>query len=191
MFKELVLKNRSYRGFNENRIISREELVELVELARLCPSAVNAQPLKYKLIFENQEVIKFRPELNWARALPELQIPHEGMQPTGFIVICLDESVSSDMAMCQKDIGITAQTILLGAVEKGLGGCMIGNFSKSKVAEILGLDNHIKPILIVALGEPKEEIIIVEIENGDSTKYFRDENDIHYVPKRKIDDIIL
>ncbi len=191
MFKDLVFKNRSYRGFNENRKITKEELLELVELARLCPSAVNAQPLKYKLVFEENEVQKFRPELNWAKALSHLQLPHEGMQPTGFIVICLDENVSANAALSQTDVGITAQTMLLGAVEKGLGGCMIGNFSKSKVTELLGLESHVKPVLVVALGEPKEEVVIAEINNGDSTTYYRDENDVHYVPKRKIEDIIL
>ncbi len=191
MFKDLVLKNRSYRGFNEDRKITKDELVALVELARLCPSSINTQPLKYRLVFEESEVQKLRPELNWAKALPQLQLPHEGMQPTGFIVICLDENISTQVAVFQKDVGITAQTMLLGAVENGLGGCMIGNFIPSKVSELLGLEGNVKPLLVVALGEPKEEVVLVDVEKGEPTTYYRDENDVHFVPKRKIEDIIL
>ncbi len=191
MLKDLVFKNRSYRGFNEERKITREELKGLVELARLCPSSVNNQPLKYKLVYEESEVLKLRQEVKWARALPHLQLPHEGMQPTGFIVICLDENISTEVVKFQKDVGIVAQTMLLGAVELGLGGCMIGNFVPSKVMEVLELGSNFKPMLVVALGEPKEEVVIVEVENGESTTYYRDENDVHFVPKRKLEDILI
>ncbi len=191
MFKDLVLKNRSYRGFKEDRKITKEELMELVNLARLSPSSMNNQPLKFKLVFDDVEVAKLRPELHWARSLPHLQIPHEGKQPTGFIVICIDENITTDSSRFQKDVGIVAQTMLLGAVEKGLGGCMIGNFAPSKVSAVLGLENHLNPSLVVAFGEPDEEIVLVDVENGEPIAYYRDENDVHYVPKRKLDDIII
>ncbi len=191
MFKDLVLKNRSYRGFNESRKISKEELVELVDLARLSPSSVNLQPLKYKIVFEESDMVKLRPEMNWAKALPNLKLPHEGMQPTGAIIVCLDENITTEAARVQKDVGIVAQTILLGAVEKGLGGCMIGNYVASQVSNAVGLDEKMKPLLVIALGEPKEEIVITEVRDGESITYYRDDNDVHYVPKKKLEDIIL
>ncbi len=191
MFRDTVLKNRSYRGFNQDRKITREELVDLVDIARFAPSSVNLQPLKYRVVFEEREMVELRPLMQWARALTDITLPHEGMQPTGAIVICLDENITTEYARVQKDIGIVAQTMLLGSIEKGLGGCMIGNFVPSRVSNALAIPEKIKPQLIIAFGEPKEEIVLTEVSDGESIAYYRDENDVHYVPKKKLDDIIL
>ncbi len=190
-FKELVRKNRSYRGFDETRRIAREELIELAELARLCPSSVNKQPLKYHLACEKEVVDKIQKETKWARALPELDLPHQGMCPTAFIVICQDTRIDESLSRYQRDVGIVAQTMLLGAVDKGLGGCMIGNFGAASIKEVLGLPDDLVPMLIIGLGKPAEKVVLTEIEDGESTAYHRDEQDVHYVPKRKLEDILL
>lgn len=191
MLKDLVVKNRSYRGFDESYTFTKEQLLGYVDLTRFTASSVNAQPLKYHIAFEKEEVNLIQGMTKWARALPNMTLPHNGMCPTGFIIICQDLSVSENLTRYQKDIGIVAQTILLAATEEDLGGCMIGNFSPDEVKEKLNLAENIKPMLIVALGKPNEKIIITEIENGESIKYYRDENDVHYVPKRKLEDIII
>lgn len=191
MLKELVIKNRSYRGFDENYSFTREQLEGYVDLTRYTASSVNAQPLKYKIVFEKNEVEAVRPLTRWARALPDMVLPHPNMHATAFIIICQDTDISPNLARYQKDIGIVAQTITLAAVEDGLGGCMIGNFTPDEVKETLNLAENLTPMLIIALGKPAEEIVIKEIDNGESTKYYRDENDIHYVPKRKLKDILI
>ncbi len=191
MLKDLILKNRSYRGYDEKRKISRDELLSLVELARLSPSSVNAQPFKYYLAYEDDIVAQIQKTTKWARHLPELNLPHEGMCPTAFIVICQDLNIHNSLQRFQKDVGIVAQSILLGAVEIGLGGCMIGNYSGNAVCSALNLSENIQPLLIVALGKPAEKIVITQISEGEDTAYYRDEDDTHYVPKRNIDDIIL
>ena len=191
MFRDLVIKNRSYRGYNEERKISREELLELIDLTRYAASSVNAQPLKYYPACEKEDLDRIQPLTGWAKALPQEKLPHEGMCPTAFIIICQDTDINPNLGRYLKDCGIVAQTILLGAVEKGLGGIMIGSFNPDRVKEALNLADNLHPLLIVALGEPKEEIVIKEIENGESIKYYRDENDVHYVPKRKLKDIII
>lgn len=191
MIQELVRKSRSYRGYNEDRQIKKEELLELAECARLCPSSVNKQPLCYYLAWEKEEVNRLQGETNWARGLPQIHLPHEGMCPTAFIVILQDAAIDNNLARYQKDVGIVAQTMLLAAAEKGLGGCMIGNFNANSVRKTLGLADTLSPMLIVALGEPRETVIIREIEKGESTDYYRDKNDVHYVPKRKLEDIVL
>ncbi len=191
MLKDLVLKNRSYRGYDESRKISKEELLELVEYARLCPASVNKQPFKYRLVYEELEVQALRKIVKWASALPELTLPHEGMHPTAFIVVCLDKTIGESVERYQKDAGIVSQTILLAAVEKDLGGCMIGNYSQANVTEALKLTENTPPMLVIALGKPMEEVVITEAKLGESTAYYRDENDVHYVPKRKLEDIIL
>ncbi len=191
MLKDLVLKNRSYRGFDETRKITREELLDLVDYARLCPSSVNKQPFKYRLVYEELEIEALRKIVKWARGLPELTLPHDGMHPTAFIVVCLDKTTGETAERYQKDVGIVSQTILLAAVEKDLGGCMIGNYSQSAVKEALNLGEDIQPLLVIALGKPMEEVVLTEVEVGESVAYYRDENDVHYVPKRKLTDIIL
>lgn len=188
---ELVLKSRSYRGYNEKRQITKDELISLAECARLCPSSVNKQPLKYYLAWERDEVEKIQALTRWARALPELELPHPGMRPTAFIVIVQDTQIDPNQARYQRDVGIVAQTILLAATEQGLGGCMIGNFSAGPVREALGLPETLSPMLIVALGEPAEEIQLTEIGPDGDTSYYRDERDVHYVPKRKLSDLVL
>lgn len=191
MLKELVIKNRSYRGFDENYSFTREQLESYIDLTRYTASSVNAQPLKYKIVYEKNEVEAVRPLTRWARALPDMVLPHPNMHATAFIIICQDTDISPNLARYQKDIGIVAQTITLAAVEDGLGGCMIGNFTPDEVKETLNLAENLTPMLIIALGKPAEEIVIKEIDNGESTKYYRDENDVHYVPKRKLKDILI
>ena len=191
MLKELVIKNRSYRGFDESYWFTKKQLESYIDLTRYTASSVNAQPLKYKIVFEKNEVEAVRPLTRWARALPDMVLPHPNMHATAFIIICQDTDISPNLARYQKDIGIVAQTITLAAVEDGLGGCMIGNFTPDEVKETLNLAENLTPMLIIALGKPAEEIVIKEIDNGESTKYYRDENDIHYVPKRKLKDILI
>lgn len=189
-FRDLVENNRSYRGFDESYTFTKEQMEDFVDLTRYTASSVNAQPLKYYIAYEKDEVELIRPMTRWARALPELDLPHKNHHATGFIIICQDTDISSNLARYQKDIGIVAQTILLSAVEQGLGGCMIGNFTPSEVKEKLNLADNLAPMLIVALGKPDEKIVITDIVD-DQINYYRDENDVHYVPKRNLKDIII
>lgn len=190
-FKEIVIKNRSYRGYDESHTLTREELVELVDMARLTPSAMNGQPFSYYVASEKEQLDIVQPLTKWAAALPQMTLPHEGKCPTGFIVICQNMEVSENLQQHRTDLGIVAQTMCLGATAKGLGCCMIGNFNGKKLQEALGLSEQFFPLLVVAVGKPDETIVIKEIEKGEPTKYYRDENDVHYVPKRKLEDILL
>ena len=189
--KDLVRRNRSFRGYDHSVKLTRDQLTELVELARLCPSSVNMQPLRYRLVYGEDEVSRLQKETRWAKGLPELHLPHPGKEPSAFIVICQDDRIDGNLSRFQRDVGIVAQTMLLGAVEMGFGGIMIGNFTAGSVRETLGLDEHIHPLLIVALGMPDEEIILTEVGEDGSTAYYRDAQDRHYVPKRKIEDLLL
>ena len=191
MLIDLVKKNRSYRGYNENRNVTKEELLELVDCARLCPSTTNAQPLRYYLAWEEEETRRIQAHTNWAKALPQLKLPHKGMCPTAFIIILQDTAVEENLSKYQKDVGITAQTMLLAATEKGLGGCMIGSFGAGSLKTELNLPDNLAPLLVVAVGEPAETVELVEIGQGESTNYYRDEKDVHYVPKRRLEDIVV
>ena len=184
-FRELVLKNRSTRAFDPERRISREELEQLVDLARLTPSAVNLQPLKYLLSWQEETNAPILAHTAWAGLLKDISLPPEGKGPAGYIVICTDTRIAKNAAT---DVGIAAQTILLGAAEKGLSGCMIGAIDP-KLHDLLGLKEQYRISLIVALGKGAEDIRLTETK-GNDTAYYR-EGDAHYVPKRPLEEILI
>jgi len=191
MLKDLLLQNRSYRGFDESRTITREELMELVEMARYTASASNAQTLKYALVWEKEQAETVLGMTAWAGFLKELHLPLPGKHPMAYIVICHDTSVHPSATAFQIDVGIAAQTLLLAAVEKGLGGCIIGSFQRKKLQQELGLDARFEPQLVIALGKPDEKIEITDVGQDGSTRYYRDAQGTHFVPKRKLEDLLL
>lgn len=191
MFLELVKKSRSYRGFDESRKVTRQELEYLVECARFAPSSSNIQALKFFLAWEPETLQRIQPLTNWAKALKDVQLPHPGKDPTAYIVICQDHQVNPSAAMFQKDVGIAAQTMLLAATDLGLGGCMIGNFPALDLQQALELPQTIAPMLVVALGKPDETVVLTELPESGATAYYRDENDVHYVPKRPLEQLVL
>ena len=190
MLIDLVKANRSYRGYDHSRAVTKDELLKMVEAARFCPSSVNVQPLKYCLAYTPGVVAAVQAETRWAKGLPELELPHPGKAPTAFIVICQDTAIHANLSRFQRDVGIVAQTMLLAAVEMGLGGCMIGNFNADAVHGALGLEEPLRPLLIVAVGKPDETIVLTEVVDG-KTGYYRDAQDRHYVPKRSLQDIVI
>lgn len=188
MIKELANKSRSYRRFYQQKIIDRGTLVELVELTRYCPSARNLQPLKFYIANDNSTNQKIFPTLAWAGYLKDWNGPEEGERPSAYIVILEDETISQST---QWDQGIMSQTILLGAAEKGLGGCIIASVKRDELAELLHIPKNLKIVLVLALGYPKETVNIVDIQPNSDIKYYRDENGNHFVPKRGIDELIV
>ncbi len=192
MMNDIILKNRSYRSFDSSRKISLEELKSLIELARKVPSARNLQPIKYKLCYTEDDCAKLLSLTYWAGSLRPLILPPKGHEPTAYIIICTDSDISTteNNRFLGVDIGIAAQTIMLSAAEMGLGGCMLGAFSAEKVAEALEIDKKYVAALILALGKPDEEIILHDADEIEP-HYYRDENGVHHVPKRKLKDVII
>lgn len=188
MLKELVTKCRSFRRFDGSAEIAKEDLLELVDLARMTASTANSQALKFFISNEKEMNDKLFETIGWAGALPDWDGPIEEERPTAYIVILCDKKLGTNKLY---DDGITAQTIMLGAVEKGLGGCMIANCNRVKISEILGINNDDYSVdLVLAIGKPVETVKVVPMpENGD-VRYYRDENQVHYVPKRSLDEVL-
>ena len=181
--QSLLTKNRSTRGFDTSFKVRHDQLLSLVEAARLAPSAMNQQVLRYRLVTE-EEAHLLLPHIRMGAALPELKLPLEGTEPNAFVVICTNkESRYVDM-----DMGIVAQTMLLRAVEMGLNGVCIAAFDHDAVREALHLP--LSPQLILAIGRSAERIEIVDINDGESTTYYR-ENGTHFVPKIHSYDLII
>jgi nitroreductase len=183
---DLIKKNRSYRRFDETAKINGDQLRKWIELARYTPSGRNMQPLKYFGVAEtklNAEIFQY---LAWAGYLTEWNGPEKGERPSAYIVVLHDKSISENR-YC--DDGIAIQSILLGVVEDGYGGCIIGSINKAKVARLLNLPEHLEILWILALGKPAETVVIEDMKEND-VKYWRDEKSVHHVPKRKTEELI-
>ncbi len=189
MFKDLVLKNRSYRAFDESRPITAQDMRALIEIARHVPSGLNKQPLRYRIVTEKAEVEKMLANTRYARAL-SIKLPPEGQKPTGFIVMFNDTEVCSPETLALKDCGIAAQTILLAATEMGFGGCMLASFEPKRLCADLNTPARYVPLLAIALGTPAETAVLEDADEINEP-YYRDEHNVHHVPKRKLEDILL
>ncbi len=188
MLKDLILKNRSYRRYHEDYKIERETLEELVDLARLSPSSMNLQPLRYMLFNEPEECNLIFNMVTWAAYLKDWNGPEPGERPSAYIVVLAERGLSKNYMI---DAGLATQSILLGAVEKGLGGCIMGSLDKERFRKTFEVDDCYEIIYAIALGKPRETVLIDEMgENGD-IRYWRDDKGVHHVPKRRLKDIIL
>jgi nitroreductase len=187
-FKKIVTKNRSCRRFHEDRRIGAETLRGWVDLARQTPSGRNMQPLKYRLVHDPEECAALFPLTAWAGYLTEWPGPEEGERPAAYIVTCNDTALAGESRW---DQGIAAQTILLAATEAGYGGCIIGAFRKPELVELLSLPENLVPVLVLALGVPKETVVLTEVGPDGDIKYYRDEAGTHYVPKRALEEVII
>lgn len=188
MIRDLILKNRSYRRYYEERNIGTVILKELVDLARLSPNGKNIQALRY-MIFNDRNIneIIFK-NLFWAGYLKDWNGPRKGERPSAYIIMLKDTKL---MDTGSEDEGIASQSILLGAVEKKLGGCIIRHINRKELRTSLNISDRYEIKLVIALGYPKEEVVIEEIGQEDDIKYYRDENFIHHVPKRRLEDVLL
>lgn len=187
MLHDLVAKNRSYRRFDESVEITLDQLTGWIDLARLSASGRNAQPLKYILSVEREKNAKIFSTLGWAAYLKEWDGPVENERPSAYVVQLLDAAIGKTF-FC--DDGIAMQSILLGAVEAGYGGCIFRTINKPRLMELLNIPDQYQIINVIALGKPNEKVVIDEIKDGDF-KYWRDENGVHHVPKRNINELIL
>lgn len=180
----LLKRNRSYRGYDPSRVVSRDELTELVAASTLCGSGQNRQQLRYKLVTA-EESDKVLPLIKLGAALPEEHLPKPGTEPRAFIVAC---SAAPENKVIDIDLGIAAQSMLLKAVEKGLNGIFILNFNPEKLQE--ALDLPLKPLAVIAIGKGAESIFLKPVNAGEDLNYYRKEG-VHYVPKLKVEDILL
>jgi nitroreductase/predicted cupin superfamily sugar epimerase len=185
-FKELLLKNRSYRRFYQEEPLDMSILEDIIADVRVAPSAANLQPLKFVLVNDRGFNNKIFPCMKWAGYLKDWPGPAEGERPAAYIVILGNRELSANISW---DYGIAMQTILLSAVAKGYGGCAIAAFDKEKVREILAISPELEVAAVIALGKPKEKVVI-EDAVGEDIKYWRDVEGIHHVPKRKVADLI-
>lgn len=185
--RDLVNRTRTYRRFDEDHEVEYKVLESLINLARLSASGANRQPLKYILINNREQCEKVFPTLAWAGYLTEWQGPEKGERPSAYIIILGDKTITDSFGI---DHGIAAQSIMLGATEAGLGGCIISSVKRDDLRDELGVPDNFEILLVLALGKPVEKVVVDEVKNDD-IKYWRDSSKTHHVPKRSLDELIL
>jgi nitroreductase len=188
MLRELVLKNRSYRRFDTSIPLKREKILQFIDTARFVASAGNLQPLKYYVSSEESTNSLIFSCLKWAVYLKNWSGPKKSEQPTAYIVIIKRDETGKDV-YC--DAGIAAQTILLSATEEGFGGTIIRTIDKDILTQNLNFSSSTEILLVIALGKPKEDVVLDQVKENGEIKYWRDENNVHHVPKRTLDDILI
>lgn len=186
MVNDLVLKNRSYRRFDGKTAVGVEKLENLVDLARLCPSSRNQQALKYMIINDPDECQLLFPCLAWAGYLKNWAGPEQGERPAAYIIILGDNRLGTKFDI---DLGICAQTMLLGAVEMDLGGCMIGSIQRDQLRTLFSIPEPLEILLVLAIGKPAEQVVIEQVKDG-KISYWRDQTEVHHVPKRALFEIL-
>ena len=188
MLEDLVRKNRSYRRFHQDVAVDIETLRALVNLARLSASGSNLQPLKYILSCQPETNARIFPHTRWAGYLKDWPGPAEGERPAAYIVVLGDTEIRKPFGC---DHGIAAQSIMLGAAERGLGGCILGSIDRSGLRQVLDIPEQYEILLILALGKPTETVVLEEVGPDGDIRYYRDAEGVHYVPKRSLDELIL
>ena len=188
MLADLIRANRTCRRFDAQYPITTQTLINLVDLARLSASAANLQPLKYILSNTASVNAKIFECLKWAYYLPDWPGPEPGERPTGYIVMLNDTRISKTLDC---DHGIAAQSIMLGAREGGLAGCMLAAVNRPKLSRILAIADHFQIILVLAIGKPIEKVVVDDVDIGVDIRYWRDADHVHHVPKRRLEDIIV
>lgn len=180
----LLHRNRSYRGFSAAVDVSEAQLRELVGVVPLVASGMNRQALRFRLV-TGADAALVHPLVKLGAALPEEHLPHPGMEPKAYIVVC--SAVPEDKVV-DMDLGIAAQSILLKATEMGLGGIFILNFRREALQEALGLS--LEPLAVLGLGKPAETVFLVPGASPDALTYYRKDG-VHYVPKLSVDQLII
>ncbi len=190
MLKDLIRVSRSFRSFDPTVKIPRENLIDWVDCARISPSSINLQMLKFRIVTDKAECDAMLANTRWAGKIKDRQLPPLGHAPVAYIVICADTNVADSAASFLKDVGICAQSIMLAAAEAGFGGCMIGSFSPDVLVRNLSLSENLIPQLVLALGKPDETVVLSDPAPDGSVTYYRD-GDIHVVQKRRLKDLII
>lgn len=191
MLKDIIISNRSTRGYDHSRIPSQEELLDMIDCARLSPASMNVQSLKYLVVMDQDAVATIRKGTVMGGRLKERHLPDPGKEPPAYIVILKDQEINLPETFVNMDVGIAAEAITLSATEKGYNGCMLGSFNPNTLSQELNIPERYQIRLVIAIGKSAEEIHLKDIDEGESIGYYRDEKDIHYVPKRKLQDIVL
>ena len=183
--ESLLAKNRSYRGYRKEYVVTAEMLKSIIAVNTKVPSGRNRQPLRFKLVTRDTGADKVLPHIRLGAGLPELHLPFAGTEPEAFIIVCTTVPEDRNVYI---DLGISSQSMLLKAVDMGLNGIIIAAFDHEAIKQAFSLPYE--PVLVVAIGKGAEKIELVPIAETEDHNYYRRDG-VHYVPKVKVEDLII
>ncbi|NLM22126.1 MAG: nitroreductase [Peptococcaceae bacterium] len=149
-FNELAKKRYSVRKYKD-MAIEKEKILQILEAARIAPSAVNYQPWHF-IVLTEKKMIEQIAEVYPGKWLAQAPV---------IIVACGDHSQSwkrkDGKDHCDIDLAIAIDHITLAAADLGIGTCWVCAFEAAKCHKILGLPEHLEPIALLSMGYPLEE----------------------------------
>lgn len=181
---DAILLRRSIRRFTQDPI-KIDLLKKFVNAGRLAPSAANLQPLEFFIVNDKKLCLKIFQTLSWAGYIRPKWIPPKEERPTAYIIVLVTD-VNNKYYL--RDVGVATENIILAAEEENIGSCILCKIEREKIREILKIPKNIEVDSVIALGYKAEQPVIEDMR--ESIKYWRDENDILHVPKRKLENII-
>ncbi len=184
---DAVMARRTIRKFKQEKI-NKDMLIKLVDCARVAAYGANVQPLKFAVIDNADLLEKIYPFTKWAGCLTD-GAPKENERPVAYIAVLGDTSVKPNK-MFETEAGAAVTTMILEAVEMGLGSCWLGAIMRDEIKKVIKADDNLDVVYLLALGYPAQESRMVDMKNGD-TKYFEDENGVINVPKRSLDEVLI
>ena len=144
-FLDLATQRYSLRTFSD-KPVEKEKLLQLLEAARLAPSAVNYQPCHFIIVIDEALKAKIAEGYSreWFAKAPVV------------IVACGDHSASwkrrDGKDHVDVDVAIAVDHLTLAAVELGLGTCWVCAFDAAHVHNVLELPDHLEVIALIPLG---------------------------------------
>ena len=184
---DAIMKRRTIRKF-EQKAVCEDNLVKLVDCARVAAYGANVQPLKFMIVNNSKTLQKIYPMTKWAGYLAD-GAPKENERPAAYIAVHGDSSIKSNK-MYEVEAGAAVTTMMLEAVEMGLGTCWLGAIQRDEIKKLLELDENLNVVYLLAVGYPKQESKIVDMKDND-VKYYEDENGVINVPKRSLEEILI
>ena len=182
---EIIIKRRTIRRFKQEEV-SENILNKLANAGRLAPSGANLQPLEFIIVNETESVDKVFPALKWAGYIAPAGNPPEGMRPMAYIIVLINTEIRSQGG--EVDAAAAIENMILTALEDGIGSCWLGAIDRDQLRKIFKIPQKYRVDSVLALGYPDESPVVEEAT--DSIKYWKDENGILHVPKRKLSDIV-
>ena len=174
----LLVKNRTVRRYKQDAHVTAEQLRSIVEVNTKIASAMNRQALRYRLCVTGDDVASLREIL--------FREPARSEAATAFIVVytAIPEDRYIDI-----DLGISLQSMALKATELGLNCLIKGNIDRELIRNLFK-DEANEPLAVLCIGKAAESVFLKPVEgSSDLTPYTKD--GVHYVPKLRLDDILI
>lgn len=186
MFFELAEKSRTARSFVSSRAVPEEDLMLIVDTARISPSARNLQRVRYAVITGENADGMFN-NISLGGALKAEEKPTYADRAPAYIALLAPKTDTDPNLYI--DIGIASEAVTLAARSLGYSTCIIRSFKPDYLASCIDTEKY-STVVVIAVGVSREVAEVRNVTEGESLMYFK-ENGKHIVPKLSLDSVLL